>query len=659
MRSDGSEDVGRQEPDGLAAEARQPDAREAGGPEGHGRHEGVLWKVCGITDEAGADAAVSAGANALGFIFYAASPRGTTPAVAARIAATLPDSVLRVGVFVNASLEEMQTTREQAGLDIIQLSGDETPDLCSRLGGQVWKALRMLPGSSLAEAEALAAPYAEWTLLLDAGAGDRYGGTGEVVDWNTAARLAARHRLVLAGGLRPDNVAEAASKVRPWAVDVASGVEVEPGRKDKLKLRAFAAALRPFRGDSTMTEEPKTSPDVHGRFGSFGGRFVPETLMPALFELEAAHADAMQDSAFRQELDELLADFAGRPTPLYEAHRLAADLGGPRVWLKREDLLHTGAHKINNTIGQALLAQRMGKRRVIAETGAGQHGVATATVAARFGLECTVYMGEEDIQRQRLNVFRMRLLGAEVVPVSSGSRTLKDATNEAIRDWVTNVESTFYILGSVVGPHPYPAMVRDFQSIIGREVREQLAARGEAPPSLLIACVGGGSNAMGLFADWLGDDVEMIGVEAAGYGLDSGEHAASLCRGKVGVLHGARSYLLQTDDGQVKRAHSISAGLDYPGVGPQHAQLRDSGRVNYTAVTDAEAVEALQLLSRREGIIPALESAHAIAELYKRARAGVLPGDARIVVCLSGRGDKDVEAMAEHLREHPNEEIGA
>ena len=654
MRSNGSQEAGSREDGVREAGARLADVREVGG-----RHAGGLWKVCGITDQAGAGAAVSAGADALGFIFYAPSPRSTTPAVAARIAATLPESVLRVGVFVNASIQEIQTIRDKVGLDIIQLSGDETPDLCRQLGERVWKALRLPPGSSLVEAEALALPYAEWTLLLDAGGASRYGGTGEIADWNIVAGLAARYRLVLAGGLRPDNVAEATSQVRPWAVDVASGVEAEPGRKDKHKLRAFAAALEPFRGDSMMTEDPMTSPDAHGRFGSFGGRFVPETLMPALFELELAHAAAMRDSAFRQELDELLGNFAGRPTPLYAAQRLAADLGGPRVWLKREDLLHTGAHKINNTIGQALLARRMGKHRVIAETGAGQHGVATATVAARFGLDCTVYMGEEDIQRQRLNVFRMRLLGTEVVPVGSGSRTLKDATNEAIRDWVTNVETTFYILGSVVGPHPYPAMVRDFQSVIGREVREQLAARGEAPPSLLIACVGGGSNAMGLFADWLEDDVEMVGVEAAGYGLDSGQHAASLCRGQVGVLHGARSYLLQTDDGQVKLAHSISAGLDYPGVGPQHAQLRDSGRVDYTAATDAEAVEAMQLLSHREGIIPALESAHAIAELYKRARAGALPGDARIVVCLSGRGDKDVEAMADYLREHPNEDLGA
>ena len=398
-------------------------------------------------------------------------------------------------------------------------------------------------------------------------------------------------------------------------------------------------------------------PDDRGRFGVFGGRFVPETLVPALIELEEAYAGAAADPGFRAELDGLLRDYAGRPTPLYRAAGLEADLGGARVWLKREDLLHTGAHKINNTLGQGLLARRMDKKRVIAETGAGQHGVASATVAALFDLDCTVYMGEEDMRRQRLNVFRMELLGAEVVPVSSGSRTLKDATNEAIRDWVTNVETTFYILGSVVGPHPYPAMVRDFQAVIGREVREQLAAAGEPDPSLLIACVGGGSNAIGLFADWLDTEVAMIGVEAAGHGLDSGEHAATLSRGRVGVLHGARSYLLQDGDGQVRLAHSISAGLDYPGVGPQHAFLKESGRVTYCAVSDRQAVEALQRLSRCEGIIPALESAHAIARLYEMAAAGELGSGDRVVVCLSGRGDKDVEAIAEHLAAHPEQDL--
>ena len=398
-------------------------------------------------------------------------------------------------------------------------------------------------------------------------------------------------------------------------------------------------------------------PDKNGRFGQFGGRFVPETLIPALRELEQAHAEAMCDAEFTAELERLLCDYAGRPTPLYRARGLEDETGGATIWLKREDLLHTGAHKINNTIGQGLLARRMGKQRVIAETGAGQHGVASATVAAMFGLDCTVYMGEEDMRRQRLNVFRMELLGARVVPVSSGSRTLKDATNEAIRDWVTNVESTFYILGSVVGPHPYPAMVRDFQTVIGREVRAQLLEAGEAPPSLLLACVGGGSNAIGLFADWLDDDINMVGVEGAGHGIDTVRHSATLSRGAIGILHGTRSYLLQDNDGQVQLPHSISAGLDYPGVGPQHSYLKETGRVTYTSVTDTQAVEALQRLSRCEGIIPALESAHAIAKLYEMAETNSIGESDRVVVCLSGRGDKDVEVITEHLDAHPEEDL--
>ena len=398
-------------------------------------------------------------------------------------------------------------------------------------------------------------------------------------------------------------------------------------------------------------------PDKNGRFGQFGGRFVPETLIPALCELEQAHAEAMCDAEFTAELERLLCDYAGRPTPLYRARGLEDEIGGATIWLKREDLLHTGAHKINNTIGQGLLARRMGKQRVIAETGAGQHGVASATVAAMFGFDCTVYMGEEDMRRQKLNVFRMELLGARVVPVSSGSRTLKDATNEAIRDWVTNVESTFYILGSVVGPHPYPAMVRDFQTVIGREVRAQLLEAEEAPPSLLIACVGGGSNAIGLFADWLNDDINMVGVEGAGHGIDTVRHSATLSRGAIGILHGTRSYLLQDNDGQVQLPHSISAGLDYPGVGPQHSYLKETGRVNYTSVTDTQAVEALQRLSRCEGIIPALESAHAIAKLYEMAETNSIGESDRVVVCLSGRGDKDVEVITEYLDAHPEEDL--
>jgi tryptophan synthase beta chain len=386
---------------------------------------------------------------------------------------------------------------------------------------------------------------------------------------------------------------------------------------------------------------------VDGRFGPYGGRYVPETLMAALEELERVHEAAKRDPAFWSELDALLKDYVGRPTPVTEVPRLGAQVGtGVVVALKREDLNHTGAHKINNTLGQALLARRMGKRRIIAETGAGQHGVATATVCARFGLECVVYMGEEDMRRQRLNVYRMELMGARVVPVTSGTRTLKDATNEALRDWVTNVTTTHYIIGSVVGPDPFPRLVRDFQSVIGREARAQALERWGRLPHTVVACVGGGSNAMGIFSAFLDDrDVALVGVEAAGEGLESDRHSASLGRGRPGVFHGSLSYLLQNPDGQVQPAHSVSAGLDYPGVGPEHAFLKDSGRVLYEAVTDRQALDAFAALSRLEGILPALESAHAVAWVLAH-RGHWREGDI-VLLNLSGRGDKDVAMVAE------------
>jgi tryptophan synthase beta chain len=394
------------------------------------------------------------------------------------------------------------------------------------------------------------------------------------------------------------------------------------------------------------TVKPGTGSADSTRFGAFGGRYVPETLIAALDELEAAYAEACADGAFQEELDALLSDFVGRPTPLYRARRLEEEAGLGPVYLKREDLNHTGAHKINNTVGQALLARRMGKGRIIAETGAGQHGVATATACALFDLECVVYMGAEDVERQALNVFRMELLGAEVRPVRSGTRTLKDATNEAIRDWVTNVAETHYIIGSVVGPAPFPRMVRDFQAVIGRETREQILALEGRLPAAVVACVGGGSNAMGIFHAFVGDaEVELIGVEAAGEGLASGRHSASLSAGRPGVLHGALSYLLQDADGQVAPAHSVSAGLDYPGVGPEHSYLKDSGRARYVAVDDQQALRAFHRLSELEGIIPALETAHAAAYLLDREAAS-RPTDGPVVLCLSGRGDKDVAHVA-------------
>ena len=389
----------------------------------------------------------------------------------------------------------------------------------------------------------------------------------------------------------------------------------------------------------------RDGPDERGRFGAYGGQFIPETLMAAVGELTAAFYSSREDPAFKHELDRLARSFTGRPTPVYQATRLTERAGGAQIWLKREDLCHTGAHKINNALGQVLLAQRMGKARIIAETGAGQHGVAVATVCAKFGLECTVYMGVDDMARQAVNVYKMRLLGATVTPVDSGSRTLKDATNEAIRDWVTNVRSTHYIIGSAVGPHPYPIMVREFQSVIGREARQQMLTETGSLPTAVVACVGGGSNAIGIFAPFYDDPVRLVGVEAAGRGVQTGAHAASIVAGKPGVLHGSFSYLLQDEHGQIQATHSISAGLDYPGVGPEHSYLQDQGRAEYTSVTDQEALAAFHQCSRLEGIIPALESSHAFA--HAMLLAASLGPDDLVLVNLSGRGDKDLDIVRE------------
>ena len=394
----------------------------------------------------------------------------------------------------------------------------------------------------------------------------------------------------------------------------------------------------------------RTGPDNRGLFGRFGGQFVAETLMPLINELAAEYEKAKSDPAFLEELAYFQRDYVGRPSPLYFAERLTEHCGGAKIYLKREELNHTGAHKINNCIGQILLAKRMGKQRIIAETGAGMHGVATATVAARFGMQCVIYMGTTDIDRQQANVFRMKLLGAEVIPVTAGTGTLKDAMNEALRDWVTNVHNTFYLIGTVAGPHPYPAMVRDFQAVIGKETREQMMEKEGRLPDSLVACIGGGSNAMGLFHPFLDDaSVKIIGVEAAGHGIETGQHAASLNGGVPGVLHGNRTFLLQNEDGQIIDAHSISAGLDYPGIGPEHAWLHDIGRVEYTSITDKEALKAFHTCCRLEGIIPALESSHALAEVFKRAPG--LPKDHLMVVNLSGRGDKDMQTVMHHYDE--------
>ena len=391
----------------------------------------------------------------------------------------------------------------------------------------------------------------------------------------------------------------------------------------------------------------RSGPDAQGRFGGFGGRFVAETLMPLILDVEKAYEAAKHDPKFQPELDEYLTNYVGRPSPLWFAERLTKSIGGARIYMKRDELNHTGSHKINNCMGQILLARRMGKTRIIAETGAGQHGVATATVCALFGLPCTIYMGATDVERQSPNVFRMKLLGAEINPITSGAGTLKDAMNEAMRDWVANVDDTYYLIGTVAGPHPYPAMVRDFQSIIGTEAREQILQAEGRLPDALVAAIGGGSNAMGLFHPFLDDEVRLIGVEAAGHGLDTEQHAASLSRGRPGILHGNRTYLLQDQEGQIQEAHSISAGLDYPGIGPEHSWLHDIGRVEYVAATDQEALDAFQLCTRTEGIIPALEPAHAIAHVQKLAPA--MGKDGLILMNMCGRGDKDIFTVAEHL----------
>ncbi|WP_404451045.1 tryptophan synthase subunit beta [Virgibacillus necropolis] len=404
----------------------------------------------------------------------------------------------------------------------------------------------------------------------------------------------------------------------------------------------------------TTTTKAYLMPDITGRYGSFGGRFVPELLMPALIELEEAYDEAMQDPSFIDKVNYYLKDYVGRETPLYFAEELTSMLGGPKIYLKREDLNHTGAHKINNTVGQALLTLRMGKKKVVAETGAGQHGVATATVCALLGLECVVFMGEEDIRRQKLNVFRMELLGARVESVSQGSGTLKDAVNEALRYWASHVEDTHYIIGSVVGPHPFPKIVRDFQAVIGNETKKQMLDQTSKLPDAVIACVGGGSNAMGMFYPFVEDtDVALYGVEAGGSGVETNKHAATLTAGNVGVLHGTMSHLLQDEHGQIQEAHSISAGLDYPGVGPEHSHMHETSRVTYTSITDQEALEAFQVLSKKEGIIPALESAHAVAFAMKHAKT--MTKDQTLVICLSGRGDKDVEQVKAALEGYGNE----
>jgi tryptophan synthase beta chain len=559
-----------------------------------------------------------------GFVF-AESRRRVGHEEAAELRRALSDSIIPVGVFVNEPIENIVSLVDDNVIDMIQLHGNETEDYVSdvrtKTGIPVIKAIPVTGTGDIRKWEDSCADY----LLLDS----RKGGSGESFDWNLIDYV--KKPYFLAGGISMLNIDDAV-KLRPFAVDVSSGVE-SMGFKDIDKITSVVERVR-------MSEKK-------GRFGDYGGQYIPETLMKAVQELEDAYVSCGQDQSFQNELSALLKQYAGRPSLLYFAERMTADLGGAKIYLKREDLNHTGSHKINNVLGQVLLAKKMGKTRVIAETGAGQHGVATATAAALLGLKCEVFMGKEDTERQALNVFKMKLLGASVHTVTSGTMTLKDAVNETMREWTSRMDDTHYVLGSVMGPHPFPTMVRDFQKIIGIEIKEQILKVEGKLPDMIIACVGGGSNAIGSFHEFIDDKhVQLIGCEAAGLGVDTPRNAATMANGTVGIFHGMKSYFCQDKYGQISPVHSISAGLDYPGIGPEHSFLFELERAFYVPITDQESVDAFEYLSRTEGIIPALESAHAIA--YAMKIAPEMKKDEVIVVTLSGRGDKDVAAVARY-----------
>ena len=688
------EDLMRTGSDPAAVEARVATLVGAGAVPSPGVDPAVdgrapFVKICGVTEAAGLGAAITAGADAIGLNFVPGTPRvlqedeAAVLIAAARAADAPGNGPLLVGVFADRNPEEVAAIAARLDLDVVQLHGDEPPADLDAIPLPVLKVLHV-PAADDAEAsaddladqaEAYEAKSNLQAILLDASDPAALGGTGRRASIEAARAIASRVPVILAGGLTAANVAGALLDVPAIGVDTSSGVEPRPrpaGRpyKDPLSVALFIKRANAARLDRpTVPFGPRPvdpgllEADDAGRWGldrSFGGRFVPETLMAALLDLEVAYDKLKHDPSFWAEFRELLSTFVGRPTPVYRADRLAAELerrtgrepGKLRLYLKREDLDHTGAHKINNALGQALLTLRLGKPRVIAETGAGQHGVATATACALLGLDCVVYMGAEDIRRQAPNVLRMRALGAEVREVTSGTATLKDAVNETMRDWVTNVETTHYVLGSAVGPHPFPTIVRDLQRIIGDESAEQIRLVEGRLPDIAMACVGGGSNAIGLFSRFIGEtSTRLIGVEAAGEGL-GGRHAAALSAGTAGVLHGSRSYLLQDDDGQITEAFSISAGLDYPGIGPQLSALFEAGRLEVLSATDDEALEGVRLLTRTEGILPALEPAHAIHALLDLLRGdGIDPAadDDIVLLGLSGRGDKDIAAIEERL----------
>ena len=607
----------------------------------------VKVKLCGIRRKEDVDYVNKHRPDYIGFIF-AKSKRLISKETAQELSKHLHNDIKKVGVFVNEKQEVLVEMAYAIPLDVIQLHGDEDAAyikhlreiLNSRQAGchkiEIWKAVRVMNKESIL----LAAKSNCDKVVLDAYKEGVYGGTGEQIDLSLLEeyKKVSNIPFIVAGGINNSNVKKVIERTEAYGVDISSGIETD-GYKDENKIKDI---MKIIQGVNTMSNK--------GRFGVYGGQFVPETLMNTLIELQEAYDYYKDNEEFNKELEYYYREYAGRPSHLYFAERMTKDLEGPKIYIKREDLNHTGSHKINNVLGQALLAKKMGKTRIIAETGAGQHGVASATAAALLGLECVVYMGEEDTERQALNVYRMRLLGAEVVPVTVGTRTLKDAVNEAFKSWAERMHDTHYLIGSVVGPHPFPMMVRDFQSIIGKETKKQIIEKEGRLPDCIVACVGGGSNAMGMFYEFIPDEsVRLVGAEAAGKGIDTKLHAATLTKGSPAIFHGMKSYFLQNDEGQIDPVYSISAGLDYPGIGPEHAHLFDTKRGDYVAITDEEAVCAFEYLARKEGIIAAIESSHAVAAAIKIAKD--MNKEQIMIINLSGRGDKDVHQIARYRGE--------
>nr|WP_081779706.1 tryptophan synthase subunit beta [Pseudobutyrivibrio sp. MD2005] len=593
-------------------------------------------KLCGLTREEDIKNANELKPEYVGFVFYNKSRRSVTKAQAKKLKSLLNPEIKAVGVFVDADTSEVEELFEENIIDVAQLHGNEDENYIKELMDNnipVIKTFKANSPEEIIKAEKSSADM----IMFDAG-------NGEGVQIKDLKLLTYIDRpFILAGGLNQENVVSAIEITKPYGVDVSTGIETDK-LKDGYKMKQFVKAVR----------EDKQMTGSKGRFGVHGGQYIPETLMNAVIELEEAYNHYKDDPEFNRELTDLLNNYAGRPSLLYYAKKMTEDLGGAKIYLKREDLNHTGSHKINNVLGQALLAKKMGKTRLIAETGAGQHGVATATAAALLGMECVVFMGKEDTERQALNVYRMRLLGAEVIPVTSGTATLKDAVSEAMREWTTRIDDTHYCLGSVMGPHPFPTIVRDFQAVISKESRAQILEAEGKLPDAVIACVGGGSNAIGSFYHYINDEgVRLIGCEAAGRGIDTFETAATVNTGKIGIFHGMKSYFCQDEYGQIAPVYSISAGLDYPGVGPEHAYLHDIGRAEYVPVTDDEAVDAFEYIAKTEGIIAAIESSHAIA--YAKKLAPTMKKDQVIIVTVSGRGDKDCAAIARYRGEDIHE----